>query len=164
MAGRVKQIITSDAETGEIISDVTSYGCPNGKGFVLMYTEQVTKLITECQSAATLKVFMLIAMGQHYDERGYITTKKAVQEKLGITKPTCLEAFKWLKEHDVISEYRIDGHTEFMINPIYVTIGRDRKKRLTEWNRRLGKGLDTKIVNLKSKVTKKKSVGRSIDG
>lgn len=164
MAGRVRQIITSDAETGELISDVTSYGCPNGKGFVLMYTERVTELILKCQSAATLKIFMLISMGQQYDERGYITTKKAVQEKLGITKPTCLDAFKWLKDNNVICEFRVDGHLEFMVNPAYVTIGRDRKKRIAEWNRRLGKNLDGKIVPLKRKTVKKKVVGRSIEG
>ena len=68
MAGRLKQIITTDIETGELISDVTTVGCPNGKGFVLMYSEKCQNLLLKIDSAATLKVFMLIAMNQHYDE------------------------------------------------------------------------------------------------
>lgn len=163
MAGRLKQVITTDIETGELISDVTTVGCPNGKGFVLMYSEKCQDLLLKIDSAATLKVFMLIAMNQHYDEHGYTTTKKAVQEKLGITKPTCLAAFKWLKEHNVICEYRIDGHLEFMINPEFVTVGRDKKARLKEWNRRLGRAPLDKVVPLRSKKQVKK-VGRSIEG
>lgn len=136
MAKTVRQVVTADADTGEIFSDVFTAGSPNGKGYVLMYTEKVVKLIADCPSAATLKVFMLLSMGQQFDERGYITTKKAVQDKLGITKPTCIEAFKWLKENFIINETKIDGHTEFMVNPEYVTIGRDKKKRQAEWIRR----------------------------
>ena len=136
MSGYLRQVTTIDEGTGEIISDILSRGSPNGKGYVLMYTEKVIKLITECPSASTLKVFMLLSMGQQFDDRGYITTKKAVQEKLGITKPTCLEAFKWLKDNFIINECKIDGHTEFMVNPDYVTIGRDKKKRQAEWVRR----------------------------
>lgn len=137
MGRTMRQVVSFDEETGEIYSDSTSpAGSQNGKGFVLMYTEKVQELIVKCPSATTLKVFMLLSMGQQFEERGVITTKKAVQEKLGITKPTCLEAFKWLKEHWIINEYRVDGHTEFMVNPEYVTVGRDKKKRIAEWRRR----------------------------
>lgn len=136
MSGTVRQITVADAESGEIYSDVFTRGNPNGKGFVLMYTEKVVKLITTCPSATTLKVFMLLSMGQQYEEHGMVTTKKAVQDKLGITKPTCIEAFKWLKDNFIINECKVDGHTEFMVNPDYVTVGRDKKKRQAEWVRR----------------------------
>lgn len=144
MSGYVRQVTTIDEGTGEIISDVFSRGSPNGKGYILMYTEKVVKLITDCPSASTLKVFMLLSMGQQFEERGMITTKKAIQDKLGIDKSTCLVAFKWLKEHFIINECKIDGHTEFMVNPEYVTIGRDKKKRQAEWLRRwAGKTVQT---------------------
>ena len=136
MAGTIKQVTVMDEDTGEILKDVFSKGSSNGKGFILMYTDKVEDLILQCPSAATLKVFMLLSMGQQFEERGMITTKKAVQDKLGITKPTCIEAFKWLKEHFIVNEFRVDGHTEFMVNPEFVTVGRDKKKRLKEWQRR----------------------------
>ena len=164
MAGRLKQVITTDIETGELISDVTTVGCPNGKGFVLMYSEKCQDLLLKIDSAATLKVFMLIAMNQHYDEHGYTTTKKAVQEKLGITKPTCLAAFRWLKENNIICETKVDGNIEFMVNPDYVTVGRDKKARVKEWNRRKGYLVDDKIVPIKKIKTKPKVIGRSIEG
>lgn len=109
----------------------------NGKGWSIMYNDKVNELAMKCTSAATLRVFMLLATGQQFDERGMITTKKAVQDKLGITKQTCLEAFKWLKQNFIINEYRTEGgYTEYMVNPEYVTIGKDKKKRMKEWIRR----------------------------
>ena len=136
MGNTFREVTVYDGETGEIQFTGTSFGSPNGKGYVLVYTEKVQQLILDCPSAATLKIFMLISMNQQFEDRGYITTKKAVQEKLGITKPTCLDAFKWLKERFIVNECKINGHTEFMINPEYVTIGRDKKARTKEWLRR----------------------------
>ncbi len=130
------EIITYD-EQGDMVSRKMFKGSSNGKGWCMMYTDKVTDLILKCPSGATVKVFMLLAMGQQFDERGMITTKTAIQEKLGITKPTCLAAFKWLKENFIINEYKNDGgYTEFMVNPEYVSIGKDKKKRQREWIRR----------------------------
>lgn len=136
MSGYIKQTSIYDEETGELIREVTSKGSPNGKGWVMMYTSNVQELLLKCNSAATLKVFMLLAVNQQFEERGYITTKQAVQEKLGITKKTCIEAFNWLKENMVINETRVNGCTEFMVNPRYVTVGRDKKAREKEWVKR----------------------------
>lgn len=136
MAGRVTQTVVYEESTGEVLYSGATKGTPNGKGWVIMYTDKVSELIVKCPSATTLKVFMMLSMGQQFEERGMITTKKAVQEKLGITKPTCLEAFRWLKENFIINESKINGCTEFMVNPAFVTVGRDKKKRMQEWNRR----------------------------
>lgn len=165
MAGRVTQTTVYEESTGEVIYASETKGSPNGKGWVIMYTDKVQKLIVDCPSAATLKVFMLLSMGQKFEERGVVTTKKAVQEKLGITKPTCLEAFKWLKENFIINEIKVNGCSEFMVNPAYVTIGRDKKKRLKEWNRRWsGQVIDTvDIKEVEIKGTKYLKIGRSID-
>lgn len=127
-----------DKLTGEILYDVTKLGrrSSNGRGWVIVYTDKVTDLLLKCPSYATFKVFTLLAMGQQFEEKGMITTKKAVQEKLEITKKTCLDAFKWLKENFIVNECKIDGYTEFMVNPNYVTVGRNRDKRMQEWIRR----------------------------
>lgn len=131
----VRQTIVYDDE-GKIISDTLTKGSSNGKGWCIMYNDKVTELVCKCPSASTIKVFMILAAGQQFEERGMVTTKKAVQDKLGITKKTCLEAFKWLKQNFIINEYTINGVTEYMVNPEYVTVGRDKKRRIREWIRR----------------------------
>lgn len=156
----VKQTSIYDGETGELIRETTSKGSPNGRGWVMMYTDNVQELLLKCNSAATLKVFMLLAVNQKFEERGYITTKAAVQEKLGITKKTCIEAFNWLKENMVINEIRVNGCTEFMVNPRYVTVGRDKKAREKEWVKRWTGGVvstqrlpESKKIKLLGEVT-----------
>lgn len=102
----------------------------------MMYTDKVNELLNKCPPS-TFRVFMALSLGQQFDERGMITTKRAIQDRLGITKQTCLAAFKWLKENLIINEYKNPaGYTEFMVNPEYVSIGRDKKKRMKEWLRR----------------------------
>ncbi len=108
----------------------------NGKGWLMVYTEKVNMLLDKCPPS-TFRVFMALAMGQQFDERGMITTKRAIQERLGMTKQTCLAAFKWLKENFIINEWKnAGGYTEFMVNPEFVTVGKDKKKRMAEWVRR----------------------------
>ena len=136
MSGYIKQTSVYDESTGELIREVLTRGSPNGKGWVIVYTENTQELLLKCNSAATLKVFMFLAMNQQFEERGFVTTKKYVQEKLGIDKKTCICAFNWLKENMIINETRVNGCTEFMVNPRYVTVGRDKKAREKEWVKR----------------------------
>lgn len=136
MSRFVRQVTITDENTGEVVHDSLSRGSQLGRGWCAMYSERVKDLLLQCPSAATLKVFLLLATGQQFDEKGMITTKKAVQDTLGITKQTCLEAFKWLKAHFIINEYKVNGYTEFMVNPELVMVGRDKKKRQAEWIRR----------------------------
>ena len=136
MSGCIKQTAVYDESTGELIREVLTRGSPNGKGWVIVYTENTQELLLKCNSAATLKVFMFLAMNQQFEERGFVTTKKYVQEKLGIDKKTCICAFNWLKENMIINETRVNGCTEFMVNPRYVTVGRDKKAREKEWVKR----------------------------
>lgn len=167
-----KQSTIFDSESGEVVSERISQGSSNGSGWVIMYTDKINDLVTKCTSAATLRVFMLLAAGQQFEERGMITTKKAVQEHLKIDKSTCLEAFKWLKENMIINECKINGCTEFMVNPMYVTVGRDKKKRQKEWIRRwagqtvvtlpAADGLGTTKPK-RQKVRKLTAAGRSIE-
>lgn len=174
MAKIYKQTIIYDGESGEVFSDTTRTGSSNGKGWSIMYNSKILELITSCTSAATLRVFMYLAAGQQFEERGMVTTKKAVQEYLKIDKSTCLEAFKWLKENMVINECKINGCTEFMVNPKYITVGRDKKKREREWVRRWAGGTvgthalqapenSPQVKQIKPKVKKLVPAGRSIE-
>lgn len=166
-----KQTILYDGDSGEVLSDTTRSGSGNGKGWVIMYTDKINELVTKCKSAATLRIFMLLAAGQQFEERGMVTTKKAVQEHLGIDKKTCIEGFKWLKDNMIINECKINGCTEFMVNPLYITVGRDKKKRQAEWVRRFtGQTIavlpDAKLrkaSRVKTKVKKLVAAGRSIE-
>lgn len=138
MKSLVRQVRVFDEDTGEMVNEVTTRGSPNGKGWVIMYTAKTLNLMQQC-TGSTFKVFAYLACGQQFEERGVITTKKAVQDYLGMTKSTVLEAFKWLKEHNVISEVNHSGCSEFLVNPDYVTIGRDKNKRQKAWSRSLEK-------------------------
>lgn len=165
MSGYVKQTSIYDEGTGELVREVVTRGSPNGRGWVIVYTENVQELLLKCNSAATLKVFMFLAVNQQFEERGFVTTKKAVQDKLGIDKKTCITAFNWLKENMVINEYRVNGCTEFMVNPRYVTVGRDKKAREKEWVRRWAGGVVGTVRALpeKKKIKMLKETGRSIE-
>lgn len=171
MSKLYKQTIIYDGDSGEVLSDTTRSGSANGKGWVIMYTDKINELVTKCKSAATLRIFMLLAAGQQFEERGMVTTKKAVQEHLGIDKKTCIEGFKWLKDNMIINECKINGCTEFMVNPLYITVGRDKKKRQAEWVRRftsqtiavLPDAKLRKASRVKTKVKKLVAAGRSIE-
>lgn len=165
MSGYIKQTAIYDEGTGELVREVVTRGSPNGKGWVIVYTENVQELLLKCNSAATLKVFIYLAVNQQFEERGFITTKAAVQEKLGITKKTCIEAFNWLKENMIVNEYRVNGCTEFMVNPRYVTVGRDKKAREKEWIKRWAGGTVATVRALpeKKKIKILKETGRSIE-
>lgn len=132
MKSLVKQVTVYDEETGEVVNDLVTRGSPNGRGWVIMYTARTLELMQQC-TGSTFKVFGYLACGQQFEERGVITTKKAVQDYLGMTKKTVLDAFKWLKEHHVISEVSHNGVSEFIVNPDYITIGRDKRKRQKAW-------------------------------
>ncbi len=166
------EVVTYD-DHGEVSSRKFFKGSANGKGWCIVYTDKVNELLNKCPPS-TFRVFMALALGQQFDDRGMITTKKAIQDRLGMTKQTCLAAFKWLKENFIINEYKNEGgYTEFMVNPEYVTIGKDKNKRKKEWIRRWqgqtvltlpSSGLAPvgAIAEPKEKPLKKKSVRRVV--
>lgn len=169
MKSTVKQTIVYDEITGEILVDKKTKGSPNGQGWVIMYSAKIFELLPNC-SGSVFKVFAYLAAGQQFEEKGMITTKKAVQDFLKMDKSTCLAAFKWLKDNKIIAETRINGCTEFMVNPDYITIGRDKKRRYTEWALRIGENkLSAPKSFSKPKLVQKKQTsalppsGRSIE-
>lgn len=131
---KVTEITISDTTTGEVLVEKTVWGARSKGGWVMFYQEAGLELIAQAPTPAVLKVFMYLAMGQTY-EGGMRTTKADVQKKLGLSKPTVIGAFNWLKSSYVIHEWRVQGCTEFLINPVYVCIGKfDERMKL--WKQR----------------------------
>lgn len=131
---KVTEITISDTTTGEVLVEKTVWGARSKGGWVMFYQEAGLELIAQAPTPAVLKVFMYLAMGQTY-EGGMRTTKADVQKKLGLSKPTIIGAFNWLKSMYVVHEWRVQGCTEFLINPVYVCIGKfDERMKL--WKQR----------------------------
>lgn len=131
---KVTQITICDVTTGEVVVDKTVWGARSKGGWVMFYQQRGLDLIAKAPNPSVLKVFMYVAMGQTY-EGGMKTTKAAVQAKLGLSKPTIISAFNWLKDNFIIHEWRVDGQSEFMVNPQYVCIGK-LDERMRMWNNR----------------------------
>lgn len=126
---KVTEIIVTDMSTGEVLADKTYYGARSKGGWCMLYQQRGLDLIAKAPSASVLKVFMYLACGQTYDG-GMKTTKRAVEENLGLGHKAVALAFKWLKDNFIVHEWRVDGCSEFMINPQYVCLGKfdDRMK------------------------------------
>ena len=107
---------------------------------MISYADKLCNLAIEAPHGSILRVFLYIAHNQQYgnDNKhfGYSCSKTYLQEKLGISRKSVYNALKWLKEKFIIHEGRVDGQLEFMVNPEYVTIGINKKKRQKEWKRR----------------------------
>lgn len=134
-----KQVVTYDGD-GEIVSDVlTRAKSQNGGGFVISYTEKMSDFLLKVKTGSIVRVFLYIAHHQNYGANGvfgYRCSHKYLQQIFGMDKSTLWEALKYLKENFLINESKIEGATEFMVNPQYVTMGSDKKARVNEWNRR----------------------------
>lgn len=132
---------TAYDDNGEILYEVTKIPYKaNGSGFVISYTDKICELLAKITTGSILRVFMYIAHNQAYgnDGRqfGYRCSKKHLQEVLKIDRTTIWDALKYLKENFLVLETVIDGQSEFMVNPNYITIGSNKKQRVMEWNRR----------------------------
>lgn len=127
-------------QNGEVIYDVKRKPAwQNGGGFVISYTEKMCDFIAETGVGSTVRVFLYIAHHQNYGVDGvfgYRCTHKYLQQVLRLDRKSVYNALKYLKDKFLIHEGKFAGATEFMVNPAYVTIGTEKKKRVTEWNNR----------------------------
>ena len=127
-------------ENGEIVSDILYRShYENGSGFMLCYMSNIDELITKVKQASILRVFFHISSHQQYGNDnvfGLRCSKKHLQDTLGIQRPTLWVAINWLKNNFLINEMQVAGVFEYMVNPNFVTIGKEKKKRVDEWNRR----------------------------
>ena len=152
---RYRESIAYD-ENGEVVSDVlyrTHY--ENGSGFMIGYMSNIDELILNTKHPSILRVFFHIACHQQYGNDGifgYRCSKKHLQDALSIQRPALWSALNWLKEKFIINETQVAGVFEFMVNPDFVTIGKEKKKRVAEWNRRCAEYVE----KLESKKTPRK--------
>lgn len=138
---KYKQTVAYD-ENGEVVYDVTKNAakCQNGGGFVLSYTEKMCEFLEKCSVGATVRVFLYIAHHQSFgndgEQFGYRCSHKYLQQVLRLDRKSVYNALRSLKDSFLVNETKINGVSEFMVNPQYVTIGTDKKARLAVWNQR----------------------------
>lgn len=138
-----KQIVSYD-ENGEIIAASVKRNDfkQNGVGFVISYTEKMSEFICKTTTGATVRLFLYLAHHQSYGVDGMYglrCTHKFLGQVLNLSRSVLWESFKYLKDNFLVIETRINGVTEFMVNPNYVTIGKDKRDRMREWNERWAK-------------------------
>ena len=133
-----KQTITYDSDGNILKRSAPHKISQNGSGFVISYTDKMLELLSSVTSPSALKIFLYIAHKQGYGNPifGYRCTKKHLSEVLKIERTTVWDALNYLREKFLVLESVVDGQSEFMVNPSYITIGSDKKSRLREWSRR----------------------------
>ena len=132
MAKIAKRVTITDVDTGEIIKDSVNYGTQNGVDWVIWYRKALESLATDAPLVA-LKVLCFLASKQEF-ENGIKITKKFISEKLNISAAQLWRGFKWLKENGYVKEHKVNGITEFVLNPNVTTCGKNRKAKIELWN------------------------------
>lgn len=132
--------IKYDANGDVIVDSVRKNRSQNGGGFVISYTTKMCDFLLETRQGSTVRLFLYLAHNQQYgtDGRtyGYRCSHKYLQQVLQLDRKSVYNALSYLKEKFLVLESRVDGATEFMVNPNYVTIGTDKKARMRVWNQR----------------------------
>lgn len=133
---------------GELISsNVFKAKKQNGSGFVISYTEKMNEFILKNDVPSVVRIFVYIANNQQYGINGvygYRCTRKHLETALNITRKSVYSALTKLKDDFLVNETKVDGLSEFMVNPNYVTMGRDKQARIREWNLRWERELKIK--------------------
>lgn len=135
-----KETIAYD-ENGQVLYDVVRKPFKaNGSGFVISYTEKMCDFLAKYTAGSVVRTFLFLAHHQQYGadgvQFGYRCSHKYLQQVLGLDRKSVFNALAVLKGDYLVNEARIEGAIEFMVNPFYVTVGTDRKARISEWNRR----------------------------
>lgn len=128
-------------EQGEVLFATTkAQKRMNGSGFVISYTEKMSDFLVKVTTGSIVRVFLYIAHHQNYGTDGktfgYRCSHKYLWQVLRMDRTTLWDALSYLKANFLVHVGKIEGYTEFMVNPDYVTIGTDKKTRREEWNRR----------------------------
>lgn len=134
------QTIGTD-ENGEIVYDMTRKPFKaNGGGWVVSYTDKVCELLQKVTTGSVLRVFFFLAHHQQFandgKQFGYRCSHKFISESLKLERTVVWDALKFLRENYLVLETKVEGYSEFMVNPNYITIGANKKERLREWSRR----------------------------
>ena len=136
--------------SGEVVYDnVRRQRWSNGSGFVISYTEKISDFLSKVSTGSIVRVFMYIAHHQSYGQNGqfgFRCSHRHLEQALRLDRTTIWDALKFLKDKSLVVENRVDGCTEFMVNPAYITIGADKKAREREWIRRRGGSVVTNVA------------------
>ena len=132
--------VTKYTADGEVITDcVFRSRSQNGSGFVISYTEKMLEFVEKHSSASVVRMFMYFAHNQKFGDDGiygYRCSRKHLETILGVDRKTVYNALQVLKSEFLVIETKVDGVSEFMVNPNYITIGRNKGDRIREWNLR----------------------------
>lgn len=109
-----------------------NYGTQNGDGWMIVYRDAISLLTDTAPDFTTLKVFLKLAAKQGF-ENGVKITKKAIMDEIKVSRSQGWRAFKWLKEHDYVKERKVNGQTEFLLNPNVTTCGKNKKDKIRLW-------------------------------
>lgn len=131
-----RAVISYDDAGNEISHSVSRVQSQNGSGFVLSYSDKICDLIAKVTQPTILRVFFYIAHNQHHELGGFRVSRKHISDALNIDAKSVYSALRWLQENYLVLETRVDGQLEFMVNPNYVTVGANKKARLSLWNAR----------------------------
>lgn len=145
------EVTRYDAQ-GELISASTFKARKqNGSGFVISYTEKMSEFIEKTSVPSVVRIFLYLSHKQQYGANGvygYRCTRKHLEQALNIDRKSVYSALMTLKNDFLVQETKVDGLSEFMVNPNYVTMGRDKQARIREWNLRWERELKAKALRL----------------
>ena len=161
-----RQVISYDKD-GQVVADVLRPAFkPNGGGFVLSYTEKMCEFLERTKHGATVRVFLYIAHHQNYGNDGvfgYRCSHKFLRQALRLDRKSIYNALKELKDEYLVNEIVVDGVSEFMVNPQYVTIGIDKKIRTRVWNKRWEMENRKRVATLRRKEIATTTINSSED-
>lgn len=128
-------------ENGEVIRESTRrFVKQNRGGFVLSYTAKMQEFLLKNTNPTVIRVFLYIAHRQGFGDNdgifGYRCTRQHLADILRVNRKTIFDALKYLEDNFLVVENRFEGQLEFMVNPDYITIGSNRKKRDQVWSER----------------------------
>lgn len=131
-----------------------------GGGWVAFYKRSIRNLIAECPNFSTMKVYLYIASKQTY-QKCAIVKNAHIMKMLNMSSSTVHEALKWLRDHDFMQRYTIDGNTGWLLNPSVTGCGGNSKKS----KERLWRlGIERRKAELEKDIEKRKALLESLDG
>lgn len=131
-----------------------------GGGWVAFYKRSIRNLIAECPNFSTMKVYLYIASKQTY-QKCAIVKNAHIMKTLNMSSSTVHEALKWLRDHDFMQKYTIDGNTGWLLNPSVTGCGGNSKKS----KERLWRlGIERRKAELEKDIEKRKALLETLDG
>ena len=131
-----------------------------GGGWVAFYKRSIRNLIAECPNFSTMKVYLYIASKQTY-QKCAIVKNAHIMKTLNMSSSTVHESLKWLKNHDYMQKYTIDGNTGWLLNPSVTGCGGNSKKS----KERLWRlGIERRKAELEKDIEKRKALLETLDG